>query len=229
MRAAIPAGWSSTPPAAPVASAEPPRIRPSAACPALAAEPEGLLAARLVDRALAGGGAGTIVVARGEARAARLHRAASALAPEALAVLLLPGWDCLPYDRVPPSRAVMGQRMEVARRATEPGPMLLIGSAEALAQRLPRPDPAARVRLEAGGALDPVALRRELLRRGYALDERVDAPGEAALHGSVFDIVPAGTPGDPAWRLRHEDGRILGIHRFDPLTQRSQEAAEATV
>jgi transcription-repair coupling factor (superfamily II helicase) len=175
---------------------------------------------------MAAGPAGTILVARSEARAARLHRAARALAPAGLEVLLLPGWDCLPYDRVSPSRAVMGQRMAVAREACRAVPRLLIGSAEALAQRLPRPDPAAWLRLEAGGALDPEALRRELLRRGYAMDDRVDEPGEAALHGSVIDIIPAGTPGDPAWRLRHAAGRILGIHRFDPVTQRSQEAEE---
>ena len=67
-----------------------------AAFPALEAEPEGLLAARLVECALAAGDAGTILVARSEARAVRLHRAASALAPAGLEVLLRPGWDCLP-------------------------------------------------------------------------------------------------------------------------------------
>ncbi|TDH60336.1 DEAD/DEAH box helicase [Dankookia rubra] len=218
--------------ALPVASARPPRAlakaaRADAALPQ--AEPEGLLAARLVEDAITEGDAGTIFVARSEARAARLHRAAQALSPAGLAVLLLPGWDCLPYDRVSPSRAVMGQRMEVARRTGEVGPRLLIGSADSLAQRLPPPDAAAALRLETGGALDPDALRRDLLRRGYALDDRVDEPGEAALHGSVVDIIPAGAPGDPAWRLRHEGGRILGIHRFDPVTQRSLEAEEHAV
>ena len=58
----------------------------------LQAEPEGLLAARLVEAALAAGPAGIILVARSEARAARLHRAAWALAPKAMQVLLLPSW-----------------------------------------------------------------------------------------------------------------------------------------
>nr|WP_256476425.1 DEAD/DEAH box helicase [Siccirubricoccus soli] len=123
----------------------------------------------------------------------------------------------------------MGARRRAAARAGSAGPRLLIGSAEALAQRLPRPDAAAALRLEAGGALDPEALRRELLRRGYALDDQVDEPGEAAFHGSVIDIIPPGTEGDPAWRLRHEEGRLLGIHRFDPRSQRSLEEEVAAL
>ncbi|WP_431270495.1 DEAD/DEAH box helicase [Dankookia sp. P2] len=54
-------------------------------------------------------------------------------------------------------------------------------------------------------------------------------PGEAAVHGSVIDIIPAGIPGDPAWRLRQDAGQILSIHHFDQLTQRSLGSEAATV
>ncbi|GGC56577.1 transcription-repair-coupling factor [Siccirubricoccus deserti] len=195
----------------------------------LNAEPEGLLAARLVEGAAAGGR--ILFVARSEARAARLHQAVRALSPAGLEVLFLPAWDCLPYDRVSPSRAVMGQRMAVAAAliAGSTAPRLLIGSVAAMAQRLPRPDTSMSLQLERGAALDPEALRRKLLRRGYVLDDRADAPGEAVLHGSVVDIMLAGAPGGPAWRLRHEAGRLLEIHRFDPLSQRSLEEETAAL
>ncbi len=178
------------------------------------AEPEGLLAAQLVERMLAAGEAGLVFVARSEGRAARLHHAVRALAPEGAPVSLLPGWDCLPYDRVSPSRAVMGQRMALV---AGPPPGLLIASAETIGQRLPRVTE--RLRLARGEALEAEALRRDLLRLGYALDQRVDEPGEAALHGEVIDLWPAA--GEAAWRLRLEEGRIAVIQRLDILSQRS--------
>ena len=180
------------------------------------AEPEGLLAARLVERMLAADGAGLVFVARSEGRAARLHRAVRALAPADAAIALLPGWDCLPYDRVSPSRAVMGQRMALV---AGPPPALLIASTEAIGQRLPRTSET--LRLARGEVPDMQALRRDLLRLGYRLDERVDEPGEAALHGEVIDLWPAA--GEAAWRLRLEAGRIAGLHRLDILSQRSLE------
>ncbi|SDB71203.1 DEAD/DEAH box helicase [Belnapia rosea] len=192
----------------------------------LIAEPEGLLAARLVEWMMERGKAGLIVIARSEGRAGRLHRAVHALAPAGAQVLLLPGWDCLPYDRVSPSRAAMGARMALSAGVPDGAMRLLIASAEAASQRLPRPGPGSRLRLALGDAPEPEALRRSLLRLGYSLEDRVDEPGEAALHGEVVDLWPAA--GETAWRLRLEEGRITSIHRFDILSQRSlTEEAEA--
>ena len=193
----------------------------------LTAEPEGRLAAGLVECTLEAGAAGLILIVRGETRAARLQRALRALTPADCAVWLLPGWDCLPYDSVSPSRAVMGRRMALpAEIAAARGPRLLIASVEAASQRLPCPDPAATLRLEQGAPLDPEALRRALLRLGYVFDEWVDEPGEAAIHGEVVDVFP---PGGRAWRLRLEAGRIEAIHRIDLLSQRNLAETDTAV
>ncbi len=61
----------------------------AALCAAMEAEPEALLAARLLEQAAAAGAVGLIFVARSDARAHRPHRVAAALAgPEAEAMLL---------------------------------------------------------------------------------------------------------------------------------------------
>jgi len=187
------------------------------------AEPEGLLAVTLVEAALAAGTAGLIMLARSETRAARLARAARALAPATLPVHWLPAWDCLPYDRVSPSREVMGLRMAAAAAA----PGLIIGSAEAFSQRLPRPDPADWLGMAAGDELDADALAAALARLGYALGESVDAAGEAVIHGGVVDVFPPGA--DTAWRIRHADGVIEEITGFDPATQRSLDPAPGAI
>ena len=190
-------------------------------------EPEGLLAAQLVERAEESGRAGLIHLARSDARAARLHHAVRALAP-GLEVVLLPGWDCLPYDRISPSRAVMGSRMAALAVLARParGPRLVIASLAAAMQRLPPPAALDGLTLRTGEALDREALHDRLLRLGYVLDERVDEPGEAALHGAVLDIFPATEDAEPC-RVELEEGRIGAIRRYDPLTQRSVAEVEA--
>jgi transcription-repair coupling factor (superfamily II helicase) len=174
------------------------------------AEPESLLAARLLERAEE---VPIALVARSEARAARLARALRALAPEGFDGGWLQAWDCLPYDRVSPSAAVMGARLALAARP----PRLLLLSAEAALQRLPRPVPP--LVLEAGAAVEPEALPARLGALGYRQDELVDEPGEVALRGATLDLHASRT----AWRLRFEAGRIDTIASYDPASQRSAE------
>src|SRR5690242_18645578 len=71
----------------------------------LPSPPEGLLACWLA--AWAAQGRTVLHVARSEMRARRLAPAVAGVGPE-VDVVLVPPWDCLPYDRAPPSRTVMG-------------------------------------------------------------------------------------------------------------------------
>lgn len=177
--------------------------------------PASLLAAGLVAHV---GPAGLILATEGEARAASVAGAAQGLAPH-LRVGLLPGWDCLPFDRAGPSRAIMGTRMATVRRLVGPGPHLLIAPVETLAQRLPAPHGTDVLQFVPGDAVEPDALAGRLERPGYALEDQADAPGEAALRSMVVDIFSADAA-QPA-RLRLDDGRIAAIELYDPLSQRS--------
>ena len=60
-----------------------------------------------------------------------------------------------------------------------------------------------------------------LRRTGYGLDMLVDEPGEAAVHGHVVDVFPAGALGPV--RIEHEDGRVTRIDSYDPATQRTSD------
>ncbi|MDB5375746.1 MAG: box helicase [Rubritepida sp.] len=188
-------------------------------------ESEGGLAAALVELAARSGS--ILIIARSESRAGRLAQAARALAPD-VATHLLPGWDCLPYDRTSPSRQVMGQRMAVLRACagSGPTPRLLIAPVNAAMQRLPPPEIHRELSLQLGQEIDGAQLEGELRSLGYVFEDRVDEPGEAALLGSVLDVYPAGSTGHP-FRVEFRDGGIAAIRQYDPLTQRSIGEAEA--
>jgi transcription-repair coupling factor (superfamily II helicase) len=180
----------------------------------------------------------SIFVARDEGMMHSLARAMPVFAP-AHQVMTLPAWDNLPYDRARPSRQVTGTRVATLTALAQQPPrripagesatktrshprLLLLTTPEALVQRVP---PEERIReraipLEVGQELDPEWLRSTLLAFGYGFDDRVEEPGEAALHGGTMDIHLAGT--NTPIRLELEDGRIISMRWFDPISQRSQ-------
>jgi len=192
------------------------------------ARPLGLAAVRLLARMDGAGPGGLLHVAVGERRAEQMAAVLKALRPD-LDVLLLPPWDCLPYDRASPSLAAQGRRLSALRRLTQQGAgaRLVVTTPDALVQRLPPREIFERATFlaEVGRPAALPDLEAFLRRAGYVLDERVDEPGEAAIRGEVVDLYPAGaaTP----YRLEHAEGRITAIRRYDPVTQRSVEEVEA--
>jgi transcription-repair coupling factor (superfamily II helicase) len=169
-------------------------------------------------------GATWVYLASSDRRAEEIGRALAWLAP-AIEVLVLPPWDCLPYDRASPAREVMGRRVAVLRRlrAGDIARVLLV-SPESLVQRLPPGDTI--------GAIFPVTLHdrldRETLfafanRAGYVVDDRIDEPGEIALFGEVVDVFPA----DAALPVRisvDAAGVVTDLRLYDPITQRTAQS-----
>ncbi|WP_091737696.1 DEAD/DEAH box helicase [Phenylobacterium immobile] len=185
--------------------------------------PAAAVAATLANHLAAAKPATFVHLASSERRADEIGRALTAFAPDAQ-VVIVPPWDCLPYDRASPSRDVMARRMRVLEvLETKPEtPRAVIASPEALSQRLPPVSAlaAGRFTLERGRRLDREALAAFAEATGYVADDRIDEPGEIAILGEVVDIFP----GDSARPLRivtDADGRITEIRVYDPLTQRS--------
>ncbi|MBB5770059.1 transcription-repair coupling factor (superfamily II helicase) [Brevundimonas vesicularis] len=162
-----------------------------------------------------------VFIATSERRADEIATALSPMVTDA-EVLVLPPWDCLPYDRAAPSRESMGRRMAVLAVLNEAGtrPVFLVASPDAIVQRTPsRERIKARFSVAAGEALDREALESFLTDTGYAADERVDEPGEYALLGAVVDVSPPASA-TPYRIALDEADRIIEIHAFDPVSQR---------
>lgn len=163
-----------------------------------------------------------IYVATSERRAEETATALLAFAPDC-DVLVLPPWDCLPYDRAAPSSDSMGRRMAVLQRLLEPSDRqrLLVTSADAVVQRLP---PQAVVdgqhfSVTAGEPFDRQAFEAFAARTGYFVDDRVDEPGEIALRGNVVEVFVPGA--ELPVRITDSEGVTQAIMRYDPRTQRT--------
>ncbi|WP_111417622.1 DEAD/DEAH box helicase [Rhodoplanes roseus] len=161
-----------------------------------------------------------VVLLASERRAEMLGAILHAFDP-GCGAMVLPRTDVLPYDGIVPSRDIAGRRASVLRRLAQGSRAIVVATSDAVLQRIP-PREAwtdAVFPLKVGQPLDLTALREFLERAGYDLDARVDDPGEANLQGQMIDVFPAGAIGPV--RIEHEDGRILGLSAYDPLTQRS--------
>ncbi|WP_142846387.1 DEAD/DEAH box helicase [Telmatospirillum sp. J64-1] len=175
---------------------------------------------------------GLCFVTASEERSEQLARMIRGLVPS-LKTLFLPGWDSLPYDRVRPSPAIIGQRMvTLAELAEAPasGGWLLTTTIGGLLRRVPARAVLAQqqIRLQVGEKLEQEALRGAFEAFGYVLDDRVDLCGEAAFRGNVIDIFPAGS-GQP-FRIDVAEDRIAALRRYDALSQRTErEVAEVTI
>nr|WP_305112956.1 DEAD/DEAH box helicase [Shinella lacus] len=161
-------------------------------------------------------------------RAERIANAAGCFGPD-IEIVLLPPWDCLPYDRVAPSKQVMGLRMDALRFWLQPSskPRLLITSLRAVLQPIP-PFSVVReseVTLEVGQPFNRDLFRKFALRTGYSEEALADEPGELVFREDVVDIFPAGSP-VPMRIVLDGDDRIEELRFYDAETQRTTETVD---
>lgn len=207
---------SDAPPAAETIDAPAPRLSSS------------LIAARLIG-ALREDPRPLLYVARTESTAMAVAEALQALAPDSGPVLL-PPWDCLPYDRILPSRRAMGRRMDALRVwLDEAGKSrhILVAPLDALLQRVPPVEIIRETRLtiETGKPFDRAAFERFTEETGYLSDSVVDEPGEVSFRDDMVEIFPAGWD-HPMRIVLTEDEVVEEMRVYDPETQRSVETLD---
>ncbi len=163
-------------------------------------------------------------VARDDKRLAAMQAALAFFAPE-MPVVVFPGWDCLPYDRVSPNADISAARMATLAGLVHgmPSQYILLTTLNAATQRVP---PRTLLREAAfsarvGDRIDEDALRAFLVRMGFTQSPTVMEAGDYAVRGGIIDIYPPGQPGPIRLDLF---GDVLdGARRFDPASQRTTE------
>ena len=155
------------------------------------------------------------------------------------AVELFPPWDTLPFERVSPEIATMGQRLRLLWRLGATGsddpsqqgstspvvpppdpPSVVVAPVRALLQRLgPLGEAAAPVRVASGARLDQSELVAKLVSLGYRREYQVEHRGELAVRGGIVDVF-ASTSDMPV-RIDFLGDEVDRLTLFDPGDQRS--------
>ncbi|MEO9895655.1 MAG: transcription-repair coupling factor [Paracoccaceae bacterium] len=187
--------------------------------------PEGF-DARLILEEVERGNA-VVHVARDDKRLVAMQDALRFFAPS-MPVLIFPGWDCLPYDRVSPNADICAQRMATLAALIHgmPKQYVVLTTLNAATQRVPEQSLLREAAFSArvGSRIDEDALRHFLVRMGFVQSPTVMEPGDYAVRGGIIDIYPPGDLGPVRLDLF---GDVLdGARRFDPVTQRTTEKLE---
>jgi len=186
--------------------------------------PEGYDALLVSDLARAHGTA--LHVARDDGRAQQMSEALQFFAPD-VEVVHIPAWDCLPYDRVSPRAEIVSQRMAALNRLvevqqdTDPAPLIVVTTVNAVLQRLPDRVVIAESRfpIAIGNMIDLGELTAFLERNGYRRASTVMEPGDFAVRGGIVDIYPPSF--DEPLRVDFFGDTVDGLRHFDPTTQRT--------
>ncbi|MCF6443283.1 transcription-repair coupling factor [Nereida sp. MMG025] len=192
----------------------------------LSGAPEGFDAQLLVREMQKG--APVVHVARDDKRLEAMRAALSFYAPD-VPVLVFPGWDCLPYDRVSPNADVSAARMAVLAGLVHGAPksFILLTTLNAATQKVPAREVLAGAAFKAtvGHQVDEKALKDFLVRMGFSQSPTVMEPGDYAVRGGIIDIYPPKTGAGDHGPVRLDlFGDVLdGARRFDPVTQRTTE------
>lgn len=182
-----------------------------------------------LSRALRRHGEGPlIVVVADERRAYELASdvtefwGSSAASGSAHPVEVLPPWESLPFEHLSPSVDTVGTRIRALHRIyqRDPNLALVVASVRAVMQRFSADVAHCEPLVLAPGArFDPVDLANELVAWGYERCFQVEARGEFAVRGGIFDVWPAGEPGPI--RLDFAGDEVERIKRFSVDSQRS--------
>ncbi len=163
-------------------------------------------------------------IARDDKRLAAVQAALRFMAPD-MPVVVFPGWDCLPYDRISPNADISAQRMATLAALIHgmPEQFILLTTLNAASQKIPAravlKDAAFSAKV--GSRIDEKALRNFLVRMGFVQSPTVTEPGDYAVRGGIIDIFPPGDMGPV--RLDLFGDTLDGARRFDSATQRTTE------
>ena len=171
-------------------------------------------------------GTPSLFIARDDTRAAAFMSACRFFAPD-IPVLSLPAWDCLPYDRVSPSRTLAARRAGALYFLTtveRDKPYIIVTTVSGAMQNVPPRDiiSGAGLRLQTGKDVKREHIQTYLSNNGYSRASTVIEAGDFAVRGGIIDIFPP-TEKSPL-RLDFFGDEIESIREFDIDSQRTSAA-----
>ncbi len=187
------------------------------------------LDALIFTRAVRKSGQKSLFVAQDDSRAASFTAACRFFAPE-IPVISLPAWDCLPYDRVSPSRLIGARRSAALYMLTQiekSYPLIVVSTINAVTQYVPPRSVVSEAgfRATAGQTLSREKLQHYLTFNGYSRASTVIEPGDYAIRGGLIDVFSPALE-EPV-RLDFFGDELESIRHFDVETQRTTEQVKS--
>lgn len=178
--------------------------------------------AHALDRSL-------LVISRGRTEAEGVFEDLCTFAGES-ACALLPAWEVLPTDAMPPADDIMAERMNTLERMADAHrqgkPVHVSIPLDAFLQYVPRTDhllgPSLHLRVEEDHDLDELV--GALVHLGYRRELMVEQRGEVSVRGGILDVFPISS--ELPYRIEFFADTIESIRRFEPETQRSIESVK---
>jgi len=146
------------------------------------------------------------------------------------AVVLLPPWETLLFERVSPSVSTMGLRLAVLWQLLEApvSPRVVVAPVRAMLQRLvPLEDAMGPVVVRVGERLDQETLVEDLVRAGYVRELQAEHRGELAVRGGIVDVFPSSA--EVPVRIDLWGDEVERLTAFDVADQRSVADLEEVV
>ncbi len=140
-----------------------------------------------------------------------------------LEILHFPEWDCLPYDRISPSKDILGTRLStlvaLSNNLMKQQGRIVLTTMAALTQKLPPREILSKSQMtfKKGGFINPEKLVHYLVHNGYNKTHTVRETSEFAVRGGIIDLYPP-TFENPV-RLDLFDTEIETIKYFNPVDQ----------
>ncbi len=171
-----------------------------------------------------------LVVVQDDMALQRLHQALAFFAEETQgetkeeigqeSCLILPAWDCLPYDRVSPQNQLIAQRLKVLTQIKHAQPRIILTSVNALLQRTIPQSYLHETKLIVGQNYPRSELENRLVNFGYDRAVTVRENCEYAIRGDIIDIFPSGAV--MPMRLEFFGDQLEKIRPFDVMNQLTQ-------
>ncbi|WP_137151796.1 transcription-repair coupling factor [Devosia sp. FKR38] len=165
--------------------------------------------------------ASLVFVARDGRRLQRMAEVLGAMLP-GHAILTLPAWDCLPYDRVSPNNVTIAARMNTLAALTSGAKgAVVLTAVNALIQKVPPRDVVEQMSFSAisGRMVDSEKLISWAANNGYLRVPTVRESGEFAVRGGLVDLFPASA--ESPLRFDFFGSTLESIRTFDPDSQRT--------
>ncbi len=136
----------------------------------------------------------------------------------------LPDWETLPFERMSPTVATMGKRLEILYRIAAGEELICVTSIKAAIQRQANNSELVPIRIVNQGSIDQPELISQLVEFGYRREPKVESKGEFAVRGSIVDIYPSTF--DSPVRLDLWGDSVERLASFSISSQRSENDLE---